>query len=201
MAKGHNFGSIRHERLLGSLGSSQSQSTGADLSDLAEEDIWLAMDNIVERGDTKYPIGGCHYQDKTINDSTIRAGRWHTTDDERVGGLSLAFEDHEKTRSRIIHQCSSPKAKKSSHGLHFAASAPINVPNWPKTLSFNSIESASDVGETSEGNAAYWVPPHEYSLSRKMASTSVFEGVGRTLKGSDLSRVRNEVLRQTGFLV
>ncbi|CBI23248.3 unnamed protein product, partial [Vitis vinifera] len=34
---------------------------------------------------------------------------------------------------------------------------------------------------------------------RKMAATSVLEGVGRTLKGRDMSRVRDAVWSQTGF--
>jgi len=48
------------------------------------------------------------------------------------------------------------------------------------------------------------IPPHEM-IARQLArsqitSFSVFEGVGRTLKGRDLSRVRNAVLTRTGFL-
>ncbi|XP_021905821.1 uncharacterized protein LOC110820610 [Carica papaya] len=48
------------------------------------------------------------------------------------------------------------------------------------------------------------LPPHEF-LARRLArsqisSFSVFEGVGRTLKGRDLSKVRNAVLTKTGFL-
>lgn len=48
------------------------------------------------------------------------------------------------------------------------------------------------------------LPPHEF-LARRLARTqissfSVFEGVGRTLKGRDLSKVRNAVLTKTGFL-
>lgn len=48
------------------------------------------------------------------------------------------------------------------------------------------------------------VPPHEY-LAKKLArsqisSFSVYEGIGRTLKGRDLSKVRNAVLTKTGFL-
>lgn len=48
------------------------------------------------------------------------------------------------------------------------------------------------------------LPPHEI-ISRRLArnqisSFSVFEGVGRTLKGRDLSKVRNAVLTKTGFL-
>ncbi|XP_022716890.1 uncharacterized protein LOC111275669 isoform X2 [Durio zibethinus] len=48
------------------------------------------------------------------------------------------------------------------------------------------------------------VPPHEI-LARRLArsqisSFSVFEGVGRKLKGRDLRKVRNAVLTKTGFL-
>ncbi|KAL9243507.1 hypothetical protein vseg_017384 [Gypsophila vaccaria] len=48
------------------------------------------------------------------------------------------------------------------------------------------------------------VPPHEY-LAKKLArnqisSFSVYEGIGRTLKGRDLSKVRNTILSKTGFL-
>ncbi|MED6164588.1 hypothetical protein PIB30_091623 [Stylosanthes scabra] len=48
------------------------------------------------------------------------------------------------------------------------------------------------------------LPPHEI-IARRLARTqissfSVFEGVGRTLKGRDLSKVRNAVLTKTGFL-
>lgn len=48
------------------------------------------------------------------------------------------------------------------------------------------------------------VPPHEFIAERlaksQISSFSVFEGVGRTLKGRDLSKVRNAVLTKTGFL-
>ncbi|KAA0057079.1 hypothetical protein IC582_029256 [Cucumis melo] len=46
------------------------------------------------------------------------------------------------------------------------------------------------------------IPPHlvtERRVARKMAF-SVCTGNGRTLKGRDLSRVRNSILRMTGFL-
>ncbi|PON91970.1 Senescence regulator [Trema orientale] len=50
----------------------------------------------------------------------------------------------------------------------------------------------------------YKVPPHEFIARRlarsQISSFSVFEGVGRTLKGRDLSKVRNAVLTKTGFI-
>ncbi|KAH6559671.1 hypothetical protein KP509_1Z000200 [Ceratopteris richardii] len=46
------------------------------------------------------------------------------------------------------------------------------------------------------------IPPHEL-LARQYSSSasfSVLHGAGRTLKGMDLKRLRNEVWRQTGFV-
>lgn len=60
-------------------------------------------------------------------------------------------------------------------------------------------------GEDEEdGDEEDMVPPHEW-LAKKLArsqisSFSVCEGIGRTLKGRDLSKVRNAVLTKTGFL-
>ena len=44
------------------------------------------------------------------------------------------------------------------------------------------------------------VPPHVIVARSHVTNFSVFEGVGRTLKGRDLRRVRNDVLQKTGFL-
>jgi hypothetical protein len=52
------------------------------------------------------------------------------------------------------------------------------------------------------------LPPHEMVARASAGSgygapgkpSSMLEGAGRTLKDRDLSRVRNAVLRQTGFL-
>ncbi|CAN1253193.1 hypothetical protein LINPERPRIM_LOCUS8253 [Linum perenne] len=43
------------------------------------------------------------------------------------------------------------------------------------------------------------VPPHELLARTRIASFSVHEGIGRTLKGRDLSRVRNAIWEKTGF--
>jgi hypothetical protein len=56
-------------------------------------------------------------------------------------------------------------------------------------------------GEESDDNEDdEMVPPHVVAARRHARSSSVLEGAGRTLKGRDLRRVRNAVLRQTGFL-
>jgi hypothetical protein len=85
-------------------------------------------------------------------------------------------------------------------------SAPVNVPDWSKILGAEKKSKwADDVSDSDKEDAEEErLPPHlqiqrEYAQSQ-MTTFSVCEGAGRTLKGRDLSRVRNAVLRQTGFL-
>lgn len=105
-------------------------------------------------------------------------------------------------------------------------SAPVNIPDWSKICrkktkkaSKNATSSwldddddgivndsgySDDEDDDYDGEYNDKVPPHEF-IARRLASSqipsfSVFEGVGRTLKGRDLSKVRNAVLTKTGFL-
>ncbi|XP_065862389.1 protein S40-7 [Euphorbia lathyris] len=97
-------------------------------------------------------------------------------------------------------------------------SAPLNIPDWsqipkrrPKKAYDNDENTDADDDdeeeeeeEEEESDYSYKLPPHEV-ISRRLArsqisSFSVFEGVGRKLKGRDLSMVRNAVLVRTGFL-
>ncbi|XVE50664.1 hypothetical protein DITRI_Ditri01bG0181400 [Diplodiscus trichospermus] len=92
-------------------------------------------------------------------------------------------------------------------------SAPVNIPDWSKfsrnkSSSINDDDDDEDFDGDGDGDEddAYnsKVPPHEF-LARRLArsqisSFSVFEGVGRKLKGRDLRKVRNAVLTKTGFL-
>lgn len=76
-----------------------------------------------------------------------------------------------------------------------APSTPVKVPAWPGFIKM----AAAVEGEEEEGGG--WVPPHEYLAREKgrSGSTSVLEGAGRTLKGRDVSRVRDAVWSRTGF--
>ncbi|CAI9773434.1 unnamed protein product [Fraxinus pennsylvanica] len=92
-------------------------------------------------------------------------------------------------------------------------SAPVSIPDWSKIYGESSKngngddfvrsswESDGDEDEDDDGNL---IPPHEFiarKLARKQISSfSVCEGAGRTLKGRDLSTVRNAILTKTGFL-
>lgn len=112
----------------------------------------------------------------------------------------------------------SHEAKPAHH-----SSAPMNIPDWSKIYRKNSrampwiddVEDGNEAGNTHQvciddddddggGEDDDMVPPHEW-IARKLASSqissfSVCEGIGRTLKGRDLSKVRNAVLTKTGFL-
>ncbi|OIV89438.1 hypothetical protein TanjilG_21881 [Lupinus angustifolius] len=84
--------------------------------------------------------------------------------------------------------------KKTDGGKKTAAnSVPVNIPD---SMMRCSVEAEDDDGET-------MVPPHvmvEQRISGGKMAYSVCTGNGRTLKGRDLSEVRNSVLRMTGFL-
>ncbi|WVZ58955.1 hypothetical protein U9M48_009170 [Paspalum notatum var. saurae] len=94
-------------------------------------------------------------------------------------------------------------------------SAPVQVPvppPWSRGRKWDELAGGPGEGDDDEeelfhGDAAM-LPPHEM-VARASASggyvapgkpSSMLEGVGRTLKGRDLRRVRDAVLRQTGFL-
>ncbi|VFQ81488.1 unnamed protein product [Cuscuta campestris] len=93
--------------------------------------------------------------------------------------------------------------KQSSRGERVArtapASLPVNVPDWSKILKEENRRRDGEDGSDGED----MVPPHEFldrQLARaRIASFSVHEGLGRTLKGRDLSKVRNAIWEKTGF--
>ncbi|CAA0834071.1 Protein of unknown function- DUF584 [Striga hermonthica] len=96
----------------------------------------------------------------------------------------------------------SPELRKSTSRRNPArggpSSLPMNIPEWSKILKeeYRRWESSSSSSSSSVG----LVPPHEFLARNWTASLSVEEGVGRTLKGRDLSRVRNAIWQKTGFL-
>ncbi|MCE5166289.1 hypothetical protein HAX54_016953 [Datura stramonium] len=102
-------------------------------------------------------------------------------------------------------------------------SAPVNIPDWSKIYGtswkktswcdggndgdsngkgYNFVNDDDD--EDGDDDEGAMMPPHEWIAKKlersKISSFSVCEGVGRTLKGRDLSRVRNAILSKTGFL-
>lgn len=124
------------------------------------------------------------------------------------------------TSSRMI-----PRANSQNLETKMAqqSSAPMDIPDWSKIYRKKTSKKGSwvDDGANSDNDGVSYndpthhdgeddgdddemVPPHEW-IARKLArsqisSFSVCEGIGRTLKGRDLSKVRNTILTKTGFL-
>ncbi|KAK4439345.1 hypothetical protein Salat_0269400 [Sesamum alatum] len=166
--------------------------------DFQEEEVWAVM-NKAREGSNSY--------------SKTR---------KNLSGSSSAWRFTSTSRSTI------PRAN-SGGGQEFAAtapqqsSAPMSIPDWSKILkkkpNKNLWDDACDAHDDDVGRKAHhvkvddvendddddeMVPPHEY-LARRLATTqiasfSMCEGVGRTLKGRDLSNLRNAILTKTGFL-
>ncbi|KMZ64004.1 hypothetical protein ZOSMA_38G01120 [Zostera marina] len=174
-----------------------------DLPDLVEEDMWSTMrvSDIVQVTEVReewYTSERCHSSDQ--NQRRWRAGN-------HVSGLSLALEiekEREGSRPRLIQQFQSTDSNRQHQHRPAATSAPVSIPAWTEILRVDPAseslrEPAADLDD------GKWMPPHEYlarenvSGNNNMVATSVFEGVGRKLKGRDLDRVRNTVWRQTGF--
>ncbi|KAK9267804.1 hypothetical protein L1049_010240 [Liquidambar formosana] len=96
-----------------------------------------------------------------------------------------------QTNSRVSRKKQKSKKKKKNDD-----SAPINIPeNIFRCVDSEDFEDEYDFdGEM--------VPPHVI-VGRRIAGKMAFSvctGNGRTLKGRDLSEVRNSILRMTGFL-
>lgn len=113
-----------------------------------------------------------------------------------------------RTSSRLIPNRESLYASSPSSRVQHQ-SAPVNVPDWSKILGAErkgpfTKEFVDDDTVTENDEDEERLPPHEliareYARSR-ITTFSMCDGAGGTLKGRDQSRVRNAVLRQTGFL-
>ncbi|XP_068667247.1 protein S40-4-like [Aristolochia californica] len=145
------------------------------------------------------------------------------TDDARISMVSDAayFEFDESdlwnsgdTRTEFkksipSSRTSKKSAKRIDNGDHTSASSlPVNIPDWSKILHEDYRSSRRgdldlvDDDDVGDGDDAR-LPPHEFLAKQfartRIASFSVHEGAGRTLKGRDLRRVRNAIWEKTGF--
>ncbi|KAL1537338.1 hypothetical protein AAHA92_29867 [Salvia divinorum] len=182
----------RSERYLGSFSGEAAAASSA--SELREEDVWSVTDGAAAaNGD---------WGSRASADGNGSFGGYggrppRQSGHGQVGGLSLAFDEPGSAAPhRIIHQCrAQDDVAGSPLGRSIAASAPVNVPDWSKIYRVEPWHDSDGGLDDPE-----MVPPHVY-LAREhgRSRNSVFEGVGRTLKGRDLSRVRDAVWSQTGF--
>ncbi|KAL2485693.1 hypothetical protein Adt_30449 [Abeliophyllum distichum] len=140
--------------------------------------------------------------------------------DQKLTNDSMIFELDESDIWNTAARSPSPEFRKASSRISRKpstaakgaavtgpASLPVNIPDWSKILKEEYRENRRrDVDEEDfddDDDSENRVPPHEF-LARQMARTriasfSVHEGIGRTLKGRDLSRVRNSIWEKIGF--
>ncbi|KAL9296753.1 hypothetical protein ACSQ67_022649 [Phaseolus vulgaris] len=88
-----------------------------------------------------------------------------------------------------------------SRSLHGRGSAKKNPPPrpLPPRRRCRSTSPTDHYEGYDEFERSVRVPPHEFLARTRVASFSVHEGVGRTLKGRDLSTLRNAIWAKTGF--
>ncbi|KAI5014133.1 uncharacterized protein LOC123430542 [Hordeum vulgare subsp. vulgare] len=102
------------------------------------------------------------------------------------------------------------RKKPLDHAGAVPGSLPMSIPDWQKILGGEYRDHYAGEWELDGDDDDYSklgagcrsgsvVPPHELAWRSRAASLSVHEGVGRTLKGRDLSRVRDAVWKRTGF--
>ncbi|XWS11229.1 hypothetical protein CRYUN_Cryun38cG0066200 [Craigia yunnanensis] len=175
--------------------------------DFEEEDVWAVLK---ERNDSTSMVGHSIESSVPVRRYLPSASRM----------IPRTFSD---TNNISSIGSSSSSSSDEANGVK-QQSAPVNIPDWSKISRKKSKKASSrngswhddeddddgggfgDSDEEEEDDDEYnsKVPPHDF-LARRLArsqisSFSVFEGVGRKLKGRDLRKVRNAVLTKTGFL-
>lgn len=142
----------------------------------------------------------------TDRDAPINSDSMFEFDESDVwsAGRGASPENHHRKagNSRASRRPSSATARGAATG-----SLPVNVPDWSKILKDeyreNRRSESDDEEEGEDGGRGDRIPPHELVAQQmaraRIASFSVHEGIGRTLKGRDLSRVRNAIWKKTGF--
>ncbi|KAL7618851.1 uncharacterized protein LOC111886069 [Lactuca sativa] len=122
-----------------------------------------------------------------------------------VWNVSSSPDFHKSVTGSRISKKSVPATEKRGGDVRGTAlSLPVDVPDWSMILKDELRESRRTLGDDDDFDDDLYgdedrIPPHEYLARGRIASLSVHEGIGRTLKGRDLSRVRNAVWKKIGF--
>ncbi|WCJ20172.1 hypothetical protein M5689_002425 [Euphorbia peplus] len=163
--------------------------------DFDEADVWSVPTETEDSISYMKKLNG-HYNSSVFPSSSSRR-RLHSSPRKIPGGSSSSSETTKD-----------PKYPSRS-------SAPVNIPDWSKIYGKNrdhdddcggfgchKVQNFDDQEDDDEDDEEL-IPPHEWiakKLSGTQLSSSVYEGIGRTLKGRDLSKLRNAILTKTGFL-
>lgn len=114
-------------------------------------------------------------------------------------------------KAEVIKRPSVRAPRRTDPPRRASASVPVNIPDWSRIAAVDGEECDSEGEEEAVmvdvEEKRSWEPPHEY-LARQAArrrqrwetvSCSVEEGVGGTLKGRELWRVRDAIWEKIGF--
>ncbi|CAO2824033.1 unnamed protein product [Amaranthus hypochondriacus] len=178
--------------------SSTSSSDDHSGDEFTEADLFWSGENGITDSDesTRYPYSSHSHRSLGFR-RREKSGILAALPDDCVNGF--------KTPLRAIPkapQCVSGEMIQSSPCQKFQHSAPVNIPSTimtrKKPKKFGQLEERES--RDGDGDDEETLPPHEIVAMKLKSTSSVLEGVGRTLKGRDLRQVRNAVWRQTGFL-
>ncbi|KAJ4819445.1 hypothetical protein LUZ62_032011 [Rhynchospora pubera] len=197
-----------------------------DSAELQEDDIFSTNNGSGSGSESDSSMLSRTLSSVTITPSSVTsasASRRHVNLDPPSGMLALlqdtkqpvasstASSLHRKatiasaTSASTARMIPAPKIKVKDEYALPHQSAPMNIPVGPPRKPRGGIWlDKGGEGEDDYTDMSEMLPPHEI-VARRTANTpltasSCLEGVGRTLKGRDLRRVRNAVWRQTGFL-
>ncbi|KAK8706031.1 hypothetical protein V6N13_049612 [Hibiscus sabdariffa] len=176
--------------------------------DFEEEDVWAVLK---ERKDSTAVGVGQSFEESS---SVVTVGRHLPSAARMIPRTFSAVNNSSNIGSySSSHEANGFKPQQQQ-------SAPVNIPDWSKFTRNNKSKKGSswhddddddddgdedeDDDEDDDEEIDSKLPPHEFLAKRlarsQISSFSVFEGVGRKLKGRDLRKVRNAVLTKTGFL-
>ncbi|XP_038702579.1 ATPase family AAA domain-containing protein 2-like [Tripterygium wilfordii] len=125
---------------------------------------------------------------------------------------SIQLETKKSILTSLSKKISRKIDKRDRANTVTSASYPVNFRDWSKEDrsrnhqnrgNYDEEDDNSDDNDDDEeehnSDDDDRIPPHEYLVKVRGASLSVQEGIGRTLKGRDLCRVRDAIWQKTGF--
>jgi len=156
--------------------------------------------SVMKNKNTSFVGGSSNQEDQDFDEEDV----WGDFGSKKIKKASKDFSSSSSSACRKnIPKANTLPFVVSDDPFVEGSSAPINIPDWSKVYGMNSKNGGLHDDEDGDEDGDM-VPPHEW-IARKLArsqisSFSVCEGMGRTHKGRDLSKVRNAILTKTGFI-
>ncbi|XP_059300342.1 protein S40-7-like [Lycium ferocissimum] len=180
------------DRLLRIFSTAQPSTTAGD--ELSEHDIFDAL------SDSNIPSTSTSPNANHHRSHPRHFGILAALPESHAPGLLSVSSSSTSSAARLIPTI--PKRPPVVDRVKYLQSAPVNVP--VKSTARRGRHFDDDDDEVEGGDHEMLVPPHEFVASRQQTpvlACSVFEGVGRKLKGRDLRQVRNTIWNKTGVSI